>query len=174
MLLDIIFSTLHNGAIEKARLGFQKICEKLLRCPRLHYLRWGAQKVSGQSAAEVEEQELQGFASDTLTVLEFEANGQTILPPLRPNSTVLTAVLASFNRLGAVPLQLAQQRCNHGASLGARFFAHVCARWAPRQALHVSSMPCEPASCLATFCLFGGFDALLDVAGSHPAFATAA
>jgi hypothetical protein len=34
LLLDIIFSTLHNGAIEKARLGFQKICEKLLRCPR--------------------------------------------------------------------------------------------------------------------------------------------
>lgn len=69
--------------------------------------------MSGQSAAEVEEQELQGFASDTLTVLEFEANGQTILPPLRPNSTVLTAVLASFNRLGAVPLQLAQ----HGTTL---------------------------------------------------------
>jgi len=34
LLLDIIFSTLHNGAIEKARLGFQKVCEKLLRCPR--------------------------------------------------------------------------------------------------------------------------------------------
>ena len=34
LLLDIIFSTLHNGAIEKARLGFQKMCEKLLRCPR--------------------------------------------------------------------------------------------------------------------------------------------
>jgi hypothetical protein len=31
-LLDIIFSTLHNGAIEKARLGFQKHCERLLRC----------------------------------------------------------------------------------------------------------------------------------------------
>lgn len=34
LLLDIIFSTLHNGAIEKARLGFQRLCDKLLRCPR--------------------------------------------------------------------------------------------------------------------------------------------
>jgi len=36
LLLDIIFSTLHNGASEKARLGFQRLCERLLRCPRTH------------------------------------------------------------------------------------------------------------------------------------------
>ncbi|EKX50149.1 hypothetical protein GUITHDRAFT_135333 [Guillardia theta CCMP2712] len=34
LLLDIIFSTLHNGAIEKARLGFQRLCQQLLRSQR--------------------------------------------------------------------------------------------------------------------------------------------
>ena len=48
------------------------------------------------------------FAADTLAVLELEANGQTRLPPLHPHNTVLVALLASFNQLGAAPPQIAR------------------------------------------------------------------
>jgi hypothetical protein len=118
---------------------------ELQRCRRLHYLRWGAQKVAAEAAAfaaaqdegreatlmhgedttsrggvaagmaaeEAQQEGAEGFASDTLTVLELEANGQTSLPPMHPSNSVLVALLASFNRLGGAPLQLAR----HGASL---------------------------------------------------------
>ena len=118
----------------------------------LQYLRWGAQKPSGDApeaeeaagvaaavevdaaedatvAAEAavavgdlyaeavadagEEAAGAGFGSPSLTVLELEANGQIALPPLHPSATVLTALLASYNRLGAVPRMLVQ----HGHSL---------------------------------------------------------
>ncbi len=48
LLLDIIFSTLHNGAIEKARLGFHKLCEKLLRCHRPQVLGAGGRERAGR------------------------------------------------------------------------------------------------------------------------------
>jgi len=43
----------------------------------------------------------------------MEANGATEMPPLNPSNVYLSAVLASFNQLSAVPLQLA----GHGATL---------------------------------------------------------
>ena len=55
-----------------------------------------------------------GFASPSLTVLELEANGQTALPPLHPRAAVLTALLASYNRLGAVPRMLDHLEAEYG------------------------------------------------------------
>ena len=55
-----------------------------------------------------------GFASPSLTVLELEANGQTALPPLHPRATVLTALLASYNRLGAAPRMLDHLEAEYG------------------------------------------------------------
>ena len=164
---------------------FASLPKELLRCRRLHYLRWGAQKVAADAAGsatggdgdgrtaempngvaaagtagaatlrlpawlkclqpclahlapgtkgapggaateeeakgeakeaeaeEVAEMVDEPFAADTLAVLELEANGQTSLPPLHPRNTVLVALLASFNQLGAAPPQLAR----YGASL---------------------------------------------------------
>ena len=65
------------------------------------------------------------FAADTLAVLEFEANGQSNLAPLHPRNTVLVALLASFNRLGAAPPQLAR----YGAPLKKLECTQGCTCW---------------------------------------------
>ena len=48
-----------------------------------------------------------------LAVLELEANGQPQLPPLSHTNTLLTTLLASFNRLEIAAPHLAR----HGATL---------------------------------------------------------
>ena len=53
------------------------------------------------------------LCSPVLATLELEVNAQVALPALNPSNTVLTTLLASFNRLGAPPEGLGA----HGRSL---------------------------------------------------------
>ena len=144
----------------------------VLRCARLRYLRWGAQRAAADAAA-VEAGEAaaveaagrggRGFASPSLAVLELEANGQRALPRLHPRDLVLTAVLASFNDLRAVPSQLvAYGPTLKKLHLGSNQIASVDAAAIPgkgdralsrRQSAHVAAgeypMPQQAARALA-------------------------
>ena len=67
-------------------------------------------RVRVRTAADTAEAPL---CSPMLTMLELEVNEQIALPPLSSSNTLLTSVLASFNRLGGAPMCLA----THGRSL---------------------------------------------------------
>lgn len=107
---------LHVLNLQRNRLRSLPVA--VLRCTKLRYLRWGAQKVLGgtlmdetnkpdaQECFAGEPAAGEGFASPSLTVVELEANGVGALSRLHPRAMVLTAVLASYNLLGAVPVQL--------------------------------------------------------------------
>ena len=103
----------------------------LYRCRRLRHLKWGAQRRplegahDGVGAGETESQRTRSMSEGTtdgalpslcstmLAVLELEANAEVALPPLVPTNTLLTTLLASFNRLDEPPTHLAR----HGRSL---------------------------------------------------------
>ena len=90
-----------------------------LACRRLRELKIGAQKRGPPSTAESDGEDHGGGngggeqRSAQLVLLEMEANGAAALPPLNARNAYLGAVLASFNRIPALPPQLAA----HGASL---------------------------------------------------------
>ena len=91
-----------------------------LACRRLRELKIGAQKRGPPSMAESDGEDHGGGGngggeqrSAQLVLLEMEANGAAALPPLNARNAYLGAVLASFNRIPALPPQLAA----HGASL---------------------------------------------------------
>ena len=74
-----------------------------LRCRRLRELKWGAQRVlCGHIEGGVQ-------ASTQLVLLELEATGATRIPELNPRNAFLGAVLASFNRLAALPPSLVRR-----------------------------------------------------------------
>jgi len=104
----------HLGVLSLQANCLPQLPAVVLRCGRLRTLRWGFQTQavatsdSVLEAAQACDQMPACTLSPELRVLELEGNGVTELPPLHPDNMVLTAVLAAFNRLSAIPGALAQ------------------------------------------------------------------
>lgn len=108
------------------RNRFAGVPEVALKCRRLRELKWGAQRrqldggcsagQAGQaviSVAHADAGSLPTQLSTQLVTLEMEGNGASALPSTSPQNAYLGSVLASFNRLVALPPWLVR----HGATL---------------------------------------------------------
>jgi acyl-CoA synthetase (AMP-forming)/AMP-acid ligase II/Leucine-rich repeat (LRR) protein len=100
---------------------FARLPAVVYSCKKLRSFKWGAQRtpdarvMARHRESSISTNASQGtergvgapaLCSTMLAVLELEVNGQPELPQLNTANTVLTSLLASFNRLGSAPTQL--------------------------------------------------------------------